>query len=153
MTIPETTSNYPSIFTKLNEINSFIDISCETDETFINNKVISLFSGAGGLDIGLEEAGFETVACVEIDADCRATLRHNRPSWKLFEDNLNGRTPGDVRAISAQELLDFAGLRKGEAAIVAGGAPSQSFSNRRLIQKQGIKTRLAKVIVSCQSIS
>lgn len=129
MKIPETTSSQPRIFRKLNEISSFVDISDETGLPFEGNKVISLFSGAGGLDIGLERAGFETVACVEIDADCRATLRHNRPSWKLHEDNLNGRTPGDVRAVSGQELLDFAGLRKGEAAIVAGGAPCQSFSN------------------------
>lgn len=81
------------------------------------------------MDIGLERAGFETVACVEIDADCRATLRHNRPSWKLIEDNLDGRMPGDVRAVSAQELLDLVGLCKSEVAIVAGGAPCQSFSN------------------------
>lgn len=129
MTISESKSSPSYIYTKLNEVHHFIDVSREKDLTFSDNKVISLFSGAGGLDIGLEKAGFETVACVEIDADCRATLRHNRPSWKLIEDNLDGRTPGDVRAVTAQELLYLAGLRKGEAAIVAGGAPCQSFSN------------------------
>jgi DNA (cytosine-5)-methyltransferase 1 len=91
-------------------------------------KVISLFSGAGGLDIGLEQAGFETAVCVEIDADCRETLRHNRPGWKLFE-------PGDVRAADAGELLKQAGLAQGEAALVVGGAPCQPFSN--IGKKQG----------------
>ena len=37
----------------------------------------SLFTGAGGLDIGLEKAGFEVRACVEIDDDCRRTLQAN----------------------------------------------------------------------------
>ena len=45
--------------------------------------VVSLFTGAGGLDIGLEQAGFRTAACVEVDADCRATLGANRPGWLL----------------------------------------------------------------------
>lgn len=98
--------------------------------------VISLFSGAGGLDIGLEQAGFRTAVCVEYDADCRETLRFNRPEWKLFESGkklvngkLQNRIPGDIRDIEADELLDLAGLKKGEAALVVGGAPCQPFSN------------------------
>ena len=91
-------------------------------------KVISLFTGAGGLDLGLEEAGFNTAVCVEIDKDCRETLRKNRPDWKLFEDD-KGRIPGDITKISSKELLRFAGLIKGEADLVVGGAPCQPFSN------------------------
>lgn len=99
--------------------------------------VISLFTGAGGMDIGLEEAGFTTAACVEYDSDCRETLRKNRPSWKLFEEPLKNdgkggwieRVPGDIRDVDVDELLEFAGLKKGEAALVVGGAPCQPFSN------------------------
>src|SRR5688500_7307518 len=40
--------------------------------------VVSLFSGAGGLDIGLEQAGFQTVSAVDFDADCVATLSANQ---------------------------------------------------------------------------
>ena len=110
----------------------YIDIS---KNKFFNtpleeNKVISLFSGAGGLDIGLEQAGFNTVVCVEIDANCRETLRFNRPKWTLIESDDNGtRTPGDIRDISVEEILRTGGLKKGEAALVVGGAPCQPFSN------------------------
>ena len=41
-------------------------------------SVISLFAGAGGLDIGLEQAGFRTVSAVDVDPDCLATLQMNQ---------------------------------------------------------------------------
>lgn len=108
---------------------NFIDITEESKSPLSNNKVISLFSGAGGLDLGLEDAGFDTAVCVEIDADCRETLRFNRPKWKLAEDTKGGRAAGDINYISAEEILSLGNLRKGEAALVVGGAPCQSFSN------------------------
>jgi len=92
-------------------------------------KVISLFTGAGGLDIGLEMAGFDTAVCVEIDADCRATLRHNRPDWLLYDKTDRGREAGNIRDIRASEMLEMAQLDVGEAALVVGGAPCQAFSN------------------------
>ena len=90
--------------------------------------LISLFSGAGGFDIGAEMAGVKTLACVEIDDDCRETLRHNRPEWKLFEDDRD-RLPGDIRKISPDELLEFVGKKPGEVDYLIGGAPCQPFSN------------------------
>ena len=79
------------IYTHRYQNTTYRDITNHLDDTdaekSTKGKVISLFSGAGGFDIGLEQAGFETVACVEIDPDCRATLRHNRKQWTLFEDN------------------------------------------------------------------
>ena len=115
----------------------FIDIS---DFPYGKNgmqfAVVSLFSGAGGLDIGLEESGFNTAVCVEYDEDCRETLRYNRPEWKLFEESakfekgkMKTRIPGDIREIEVDELLKHADLKKGEAALVVGGAPCQPFSN------------------------
>ncbi len=114
-------------------------LKIEQDEQFCSTfprKCISLFSGAGGFDIGIEEAGFETVACVEIDADCRETLNHNRPKWKLFDDN-QGRIAGDIRSISPKDILKLASLSKGETGLVIGGAPCQPFSN--IGKKQGVK--------------
>lgn len=125
------------IYKNLKSETNFIDIS---DFPFGKNgmqfPVVSLFSGAGGLDIGLEESGFHTAVCVEYDADCRETLRYNRPEWKLFEEGImiekgkmRKRTPGDIRDIRVDELLKLAGLKKGDAALVVGGAPCQPFSN------------------------
>lgn len=86
--------------------------------------MISLFTGAGGLDLGLEQAGFETRIAVEIDKWARQTLETNRsyfshPCFPLLED---------VTKPSAEEIVEAAGLRPGEAELVAGGPPCQSFS-------------------------
>lgn len=102
----------------------------------VSLPVISLFTGAGGLDIGLEESGFHTALCIEYDVDCRETLRYNRPDWKLFEEGIKiesgvmqPRVPGDIRDIDVDEILSYSNLKKGEAALVVGGAPCQPFSN------------------------
>jgi len=83
-------------------------------------KTISLFSGIGGLDFGFEEAGFETCIALEIDRHACRTMRLNRPSWKIIEDDIN-RVPSDV-------LLARAGLKPGQADILIGGPPCQPFS-------------------------
>lgn len=82
-------------------------------------SVISLFTGAGGLDLGLEAAGFETRVAVEFDATCARTLRRNRP-WNVIE--------GDVHGVTNERLLSAAGLKEGEAKLLAGGPPCQPFS-------------------------
>lgn len=46
---------------------------------------IEICAGAGGQSIGLEQAGFEHLALVEIDGDACNTLRHNRPAWNVHE--------------------------------------------------------------------
>jgi DNA (cytosine-5)-methyltransferase 1 len=84
-------------------------------------KVLSLFTGAGGLDIGLERAGFEIAGCVEIDQDCRETLRANRQEWRQL-------APGDIHAHRPADVLAAADLARGEAALLAGGPPCQPFS-------------------------
>lgn len=81
---------------------------------------ISLFSGAGGLDIGLEQAGYETRVCVEWEETRCATLKQNRPHWAVIN--------GDIRKFSTKQILAEAGLKKGEAALVVGGPPCQAFS-------------------------
>lgn len=74
---------------------------------------VEVCAGAGGQAIGLEQAGFEHVACVEIDVQACATLRLNRPAWEVIE--------GDLR-----EWHPPAHLR--EVDLLAGGVPCPPFS-------------------------
>lgn len=82
-------------------------------------KAISLFTGAGGLDLGFEAAGFGTAVAVEMDARCCQTLRANR-RWPVIES--------DVGLVTSNQLLEKAGLSPGEADVLIGGPPCQPFS-------------------------
>lgn len=87
---------------------------------------ISLFSGAGGLDIGCESAGFGTVAAVELDPTARATMLHNA---KAFFPLLDEKAVfADIGTTPPSALLERAGLAKGEAALLHGGPPCVAFS-------------------------
>ncbi len=82
-------------------------------------KTISLFSGAMGLDLGLEESGFEAVVCVENDKSCVKTIEINRPHLPYHRD---------ITQATTKEILKTAKLKVGEADLVVGGPPCQSFS-------------------------
>lgn len=82
-------------------------------------KVISLFTGAGGMDYGVEAAGFETVVAVEMDKWCCETLRANR-EWEVLENKIENLT--------SKEILNAGKLKKGEAKLLIGGPPCQPFS-------------------------
>lgn len=82
-------------------------------------RVISLFTGAMGLDLGLEKAGFETIACVENEKNCIATIKANRPGLPLYED---------IAQVDPNQILADLGLVQGEVELVAGGPPCQAFS-------------------------
>jgi DNA (cytosine-5)-methyltransferase 1 len=81
--------------------------------------VISLFTGAGGLDYGFEAAGFRTAVALDLDHDSCETIRHNR-NWPVIER--------DLHDVPVREILDTAKLEKGEADVVIGGPPCQPFS-------------------------
>ena len=87
------------------------------------HTLISMFSGAGGLDLGLERAGFQTRVMVEVDRDARATVEANKTSFGRDFPILE-----DVTKASAQDLLEASGLKRGEPTLLAGGPPCQSFS-------------------------
>jgi len=84
-------------------------------------KTLSLFTGAGGLDIGFHKAGFESVACVEIEAAYCETLRKNIKDGNLFSSSTVVHNE-DVRLFDASQYVD-----KGIDCII-GGPPCQSFS-------------------------
>lgn len=81
---------------------------------------IELFAGAGGLALGIEKAGFNSLGLIEIDKDASDTLKLNRPKWRVIND--------DIANISSQNLTSYFGVRKGELDLLSGGAPCQSFS-------------------------
>lgn len=74
---------------------------------------IELFAGAGGLALGLEQAGIHTLAYVEIDTFCCETLRQNRPQWNIICEDIHN--------------VDFTPYA-GKVDIVTGGFPCQAFS-------------------------
>ena len=81
---------------------------------------IELFAGAGGLALGIEKAGFDTISLVEIDKNAADTLKCNRPEWNVICD--------DIANISCLDLEKYFGIKKGELDLLSGGAPCQSFS-------------------------
>ena len=60
---------------------------------------IELFAGAGGLALGVEKAGFDTLGLIEFDKDAAQTLKHNRPNWRVIHD--------DIANISKLDLEDY----------------------------------------------
>lgn len=85
---------------------------------------VSLFSGAGGMDLGVSRAGFEILARVEKDPYCCETLRaaafRERLSTEIVE--------ADVREVEPAEIMARSGLEPGELDLLCGGPPCQSFS-------------------------
>jgi len=75
------------------------------------HSVIELFAGAGGLALGMAEAGLNAEMLVEIDDDCVATLKQNRPDWNVVHKDIH--------------TIDFKGMK---ADVVTGGFPCQAFS-------------------------
>ena len=76
-------------------------------------KIISLFSGCGGLDLGFEKAGFEILVANEFDKTIWETFKINHPHTKLME--------GDIRSLQETDFPD-------EIDGIIGGPPCQSWS-------------------------
>lgn len=88
----------------------------QTEESHVASRpysCIELFAGAGGLALGLESAGLESVLLNEIDKNASKTLSFNRPDWNVQNCPIEG--------------LDFTSY-KGQVDLVSGGFPCQAFS-------------------------
>ena len=103
-------------------IGDIIEITQDQHEETIPKTftTIELFAGAGGLALGIEKAGFETLGLIEFDKDASDTLKCNRPNWRVIND--------DIANISCLDLKEYFGLAEGELDLLSGGAPCQSFS-------------------------
>ena len=87
---------------------------------------ISLFTGAGGLDLGCEQAGFRTCAAVECDPVAQQTILVNAASWQPELEP--SAVFSDIVTLDYEELLDAASLAAGEVDLLHGGPPCTPFS-------------------------
>lgn len=104
----------------INEVDKdFIDVR----NIIASNKysVLELFAGAGGLALGLENAGFNTVGLVEVDKHACNTLKTNRPNWNVIEEDITKITENGIRNYIDLPLA-------GELDLLSGGYPCQAFS-------------------------
>lgn len=89
-------------------------------QRFRSPIALSFFSGAMGMDIGLEKAGIKIILACEIDKASRQTISLNKPNITLLRD---------IRDYSPQEIMRSAGLKLGdEIDLIVGGPPCQAFS-------------------------
>ncbi|RXW29322.1 DNA (cytosine-5-)-methyltransferase [Enterobacter ludwigii] len=98
------------------EVNQLIESDWAKEESITPKrpyKLVELFAGAGGLAIGLEKAGFNSIFLNELDKSACATLRHNRPHWNVVE--------GDIANINFESITE-------SVDILTGGFPCQAFS-------------------------
>ena len=84
------------------------------------DKVVDLYSGAGGLSLGAARAGFSVCCAVEIDPHAAATHRRNFPKTLHLEE--------DVAQLTGKKLKDMLGIKSRELAGIVGGPPCQGFS-------------------------
>ena len=89
--------------------------------TFMGLVAVSLFSGAGGLDLGAEAAGFDVRVAVEMNRDAVATLEKNFSGVRVIDQ--------DILGVPTCEILGAAGLKGRECPdLLIGGPPCTPFS-------------------------
>jgi DNA (cytosine-5)-methyltransferase 1 len=101
-------------------------------------RAISLFAGAGGMDVGIEKAGFHVIAASELDPHASNTYRHNNPSTKLIEGDIDCET--NFEALTSFDNID----------LVIGGPPCQGFSVAGKMDKDDPRSKL--VFTYCSAV-
>lgn len=93
-------------------------------------RYVSVFTGAGGLDLGLEAAGFSPLLCIENDPAARLTLKLNRPRVRFSKID-------DVTQITGQMVAKILEIGRGELDALVGAPPCQPFSTAALWAEHG----------------
>lgn len=89
---------------------------------------ISLFSGCGGMDVGVEAAGFRIAVATDAEPTCAETFRSNFPSTPFLVGKIGG--------LSTEEILAAGGLTAGKVDLLIGGPPCPAFSKSRFYRKE-----------------
>ncbi|MBQ0719854.1 MAG: DNA cytosine methyltransferase [Gammaproteobacteria bacterium] len=98
---------------------------------------LSFFSGAMGLDLGIEKAGFDIRLACEVDKFCRQTIALNRPDTALLTD---------INQYAASDVRKAAGLAKGDDVdLIMGGPPCQAFSTAG--KRKGLEDERGNVFI------
>lgn len=85
----------------------------------IKPYAIDLFCGAGGLSLGLQNAGIDVKLGIEINPVAAETYMHNLPGEVLIQD---------IKSVNAADILNYLQIKKGELFLLAGCPPCQTFS-------------------------
>lgn len=98
------------------KLNNFLEVKSVIPKKKFT--VLETFAGAGGLALGLEKAGFESMGCIELDKNAAQTLRINRPNWNVIEQ--------DIELVADEGIKKYIG--EVDVDVLSGGYPCQSFS-------------------------
>ncbi len=112
-------------------------------------RAIDLFCGCGGISCGLEWAGIDVVAGVDVEPKYAITFQENFPSAKFLD--------WDLSEVSPQEFMNVLGLRPGDLDLLVGGPPCQGFSKnvpRRNRFMADPKNQMVRVFLEyCEAIN
>lgn len=97
----------------------------------LNPIAISLFSGMGGLDLGLKMAGYKMLAHIDNDPYCIETLKKNWKNSLIINQ--------DISKLKGKDVLKKTSFEKGEIDIIAGGPSCQPFSRSNEGKRKGTK--------------
>jgi len=106
-------------------------------------RCVSLFSGCGGLDLGLTKAGFRVVAAVDNDPICAASYRANFPETLFHE--------GSVADFISTRLKEIYADKAGQIDLLAGGPPCPAYSKSRFYRKE--KPRALADPIACETLT
>ncbi|MDV6344777.1 DNA cytosine methyltransferase [Nitrosomonas sp. Is37] len=113
-----------------------------------NPKAIDLFCGCGGITVGLQKAGFDVIAGIDIEKKYLVSFKHNFPSAKALNIDITG--------ISPVEFMQAVDISRGELDLLVGGPPCQGFSKnvpRRNRYLEDPKNLLVKSFLNyCEAI-
>lgn len=97
----------------------------KTMKSKIQLSAIDLFSGCGGLTLGLKKGGFSVLGAIDIDMLATETYQKNHPEVKVWNS--------DIRDLSVRELKKALNLKRGDLDLLAGCPPCQGFSSMRTL--------------------